>query len=484
LPKRNDKPKKGGYGIYYHFDYVGDPRNYKRINTNNIALVRDQMHLAYAYGVKDIWIVNVGDLKPMEFPISFFLDYAWNADKWNADNLPDYYSQWSARQFGASYAKPIGRIMEQYAQYSARKKPELLDAETYSLENYNELQRVTREFDELQKEAEAINQKLPAGYRNAYFELVLHPILALANLQRLYTAVAFNHYYAKENNRIANKYAAEAKQYYVKDSLISLQYNQLNDGKWNHMMDQTHIGYTYWQQPLKQKMPKLIYVAGNASLKPAPVPGSVTKSITAPVPPNTRGNVFFELNGYVSMDAAHYSDILNSKTVQWKVIRDIGRDGDGITSFPVTAETQTIGRATPCLSYDFYVYDTGAVRLNAYFSPTLNFNARPEGLLYGISLDEERPQIISLNNNDNNPATWSHWVANNIIIKTSTHTIHKKGKHTLKYWLISPGIVLQKTVADFGGLKTSYLGPRETIYKPVYHDPNPTTSNLIPPEAN
>ena len=270
------------------------------------------------------------------------------------------------------------------------------DHHTYSLENYNELQRVTRKFDELQKETEAINRKLPAGYRKAYFELVLHPILALATLQHLYTAVAYNHYYAKENNRIANKYAAGSKQYYVKDSLISLQYNQLNGGKWNHLMDQTHIGYTYWQQTLKQKMPKLIYVAGNASLKPAPVPGSVTKSITAPVPPNTRGNVFFELNGYVSMDAAHYSGILNSKTVQWKVIRDIGRDGDGITSFPVTA-------------------DTGAVRLNAYFSPTLNFNARPEGLEYGISLDEERPQIISLNNNNNNPATWSHWVADNIL---------------------------------------------------------------------
>ena len=132
LPKLTDKPRSGGYGIYYHFDYVGGPRNYKWINTNNIARVWEQMHLAYEYGVDKIWIVNVGDLKPMEFPISFFLDYAWNVKKWNEDNLRDYYTQWAAKQFGAAHAKEIGEIIQKYSQYNARRKPELLSPETYS----------------------------------------------------------------------------------------------------------------------------------------------------------------------------------------------------------------------------------------------------------------------------------------------------------------------------------------------------------------
>ncbi|HVY75882.1 MAG TPA: glycosyl hydrolase 115 family protein [Puia sp.] len=466
LPKPGDKPRQGGYGIYYHFDYVGDPRNYKWINTNNIARVWEQMHLAYEYGVKDIWIVNVGDLKPMEFPISFFLDYAWNTDKWNEKNLPDYYTQWATRQFGEANGKSIGRILAQYARYCARKKPELLNADTYSLENYNELQRVTGEWDKLEKDAEAINKKMPAEYKDAYFELVLHPIKAFANLQRLYTAVAFNHHYANENNSIANQYADKAKQYYINDSLISLQYNQLNHGKWNHMMDQTHIGYTYWQQPLQQKMPELKYVAAGTAANAATASESRAKPITAPVPAGVKGNVFFELNGYVSMNAANYSGKTNSGAIQWQTIPNIGKDGDGITCFPVTAETQILTATTPHLRYDFYSYDTGAVKIDAWFSPTLNFNDRPEGLQYAISIDDEQPQIISINSDDHNPRSWSHWVADNIIIKTSTHAVSKKGKHTLKFWMISPAVVLQKLVVDFGGLKPSYLGPEETIYKP------------------
>ncbi len=192
LPKLTDKQRSGGYGIYYHFDYVGGPRNYKWLNTNNIARVWEQMHLAYEYDVRQVWIVNVGDLKPMEFPISFFLDYAWNVNKWNEDNINHYYTEWAAKQFGVTYAKEIGNIIQKYSQYSARRKPELLDANTYSIESYNEAQRVTNDWNTLLKEAETINSKLPDEYKDAFFELVLHPVKACANLQDLYTAVALN----------------------------------------------------------------------------------------------------------------------------------------------------------------------------------------------------------------------------------------------------------------------------------------------------
>jgi len=291
-------------------------------------------------------------------------------------------------------------------------------------------------------------------------------------LQNLYTAVALNHYYAQLNHPLANKYADEAKQFYINDSIISAAYNHINNGKWNHMMDQTHIGYTYWQQPDKQKMPEVKYIqtqnkalADSSKIITEEISISDITAEIGAVEGNNKGSIFYELNGYVSIEASHFTTKKDAANIQWKIIPNIGRDGDGITTFPVTASAQNINANTPHLEYDFYTYDTGAFKLNAYFSPTLNFHNDSTGLQYAVSVDDEEPQIISINKNDNDKKAWSNWVANNIIIKTSKHYIKEDGKHTIKYWMISPAVVLQKIVLDFGGLKPSYLGPQETILK-------------------
>lgn len=459
LPKLTDKHRGGGYGIYYHFDYVGGPRNYKWINTNNIARVWEQMHLAYEYGVNKIWIVNVGDLKPMEFPVSFFLDYAWNTKKWNEDNLRNYYTQWASEQFGKTYAKEIGEILRKYSQYASRRKPELLDENTYSIHNYNEAESVLKEWDHLLHQAETINQKLPAEYKDAFFELVLHPVKAFTNLHYLYNAVAENKSAATQNFAHANLWADNAKKFYISDSLLSIQYNkEVAYGKWNHMMDQTHIGYTYWQQPLLNKMPEVKYIS-NDSAKFV----SVTKGI--PIMPYLKAQkkgTFYQLMDYVSILSAHFTKAINTSTIHWKVIPGIGRDGDGITTFPVTESITSLSSSLPPhLEYEMYTYDTGVVKIQCYFSPTLNFH-NDEGLKYAISIDDEKPQIISINKEDNNITVWEQWVANNIIIKSTDHRILKPGKHTIKYQMVSPAVILQKIVLDFGGVNPTYLGPPET----------------------
>ena len=129
---------------------------------------------------------------------------------------------------------------------------------------------------------------------------------------------------------------------------------------------------------------------------------------------------------------------------------------------PVTAPEQVPAGTSPHLEFDIDITDSGSVKLLAYFSPTLNFHNDPEGLKYAISIDNEQPQIISINKEDNNTRIWESWVAHSIIIKTTNHTVPSAGKHTIKYWMVSPAVVLQKIVADFGGVKQSYLGPPET----------------------
>jgi len=466
LPRLDEKPRKGGYGIYYHFDYVGGPRNYKWLNTNPIPRVWEQMHLAWEYKVRQIWIVNVGDLKPMEFPISFFLDYAWNPEKIDAVDLQRYTRQWAADQFGSKYATDIADIISAYTKYNGRRKPELLSPETYSLNNYDEAQAVVREYNNLRAKAEHIGDALPAGYRDAYFELVLHPVQACANLNKLYVTVARNRAFAAQHLEDANILADTAKQLFINDSLISQHYNRdIAGGKWDHMMDQTHIGYTWWQQPPVNRMPKVVYVPADSIKAPIGLPDTAYVNSSGLIPKDAKGNIFYEEFGAVSIDASHYTKAVNANGITWKILPDLGRRGSAITSVPVTAGKQLPGGLSPQLQYDIYVSDTGVVKLLAYFSPTLNFH-NDEGLQYAVSIDDEKPQVITINKEDNVVKTWEGWVADNIIIKTSVHTIHRPGRHVLKFWRVSPAVVLQQLVMDLGGLGPSYLGPPETIYVP------------------
>lgn len=465
LPKKEDKARKGGYGIYYHFDYVGDPRNYKWINTNNIARVYEQMHLAWEYSARQIWIVNVGDIKPMEFPISFFLDYAWNPEKWTPDNLSSYYTDWAEAQFSKQYATEIGDIVREYGQLAARRKPELTDRNTYSLDNYNEAQTVAHTYTALLEKAEKLKDKLPAEYHDAYYQLVLHPVSANANLHAMYYAAALNQKYAAAQDKRANKYADAVKELFRKDAEISVQYNKNTaNGKWNHFMDQVHIGYTSWNDPKVNIMPEVKYVPedSKAVLKQE---ASTTDKTAESLVPKSAAPVFYEKNGYVSIAAEHYTKAITTKGIEWKVIPDIGRTGSGITPYPVTAAKQEPGTNTPYLEYEFYIYEEGRAEVQAYFSPTLNFHNEAEGLRYGISIDDEKPQLSGINT-DTDLSVWRRWVGNNVIVKTTLHSLLKPGKHTLKFWMADPGIVVQNIVIDFGGVKKSYLGPPETMIKP------------------
>ncbi len=461
LPKLDEKKRKGGYGIYYHFDYVGGPRNYKWLNTNNLSRVWEQMNLAWNYGARQIWIVNVGDIKPMELPITFFLDQAWNPEKFSVENITAYYTNWAAKQFNPKLAAEIGEVLRTYAQYSARRKPELLSPETYSLHHYNEWEKVLTEQRSLLQKAEAINKKLKEEEKDAFYQLVLHPVKALANLHELYYAVAMNRYLASGKLAVANEYADKAKEFYLQDSLITLEYHRLGNGKWNHMMAQTHIGYTYWQQPSVNQMPLVRYINEEEALPDLPAIDSTVRSAKDMIPNGKKGKVFYEFDGYAAMEAAHWTRAVNTG-VKWKVIPGIGKTHSGITIFPVTAARQTPKGSSAHTEYDVYVYDSGSVTVQAYFSPTLNFLTRPGGMQYAISIDNEPPQVLTINKDEKDTRTWEGWVADNIIIQTSKHVILKPGKHTVKYWMVDPGVVLQRIVLDFGGAKQTYLGPPET----------------------
>ncbi|MGM8362460.1 glycosyl hydrolase 115 family protein [Flavobacterium sp. ARAG 55.4] len=306
LPELNAKPRQGGFGIYYHFDYVGGPRNYKWINTNQIERTWEQMHLAYEHGVNKVWIVNVGDIKPVEFPIEFFLDYAWNPEYWNATNLQDYYIQWASANFGKKNANDIATILKMYTKYNSNRKPELLNASTYSLVNYNEAENVVASYNELVQKAQAVNAKLSPEYKDAFYQLVLYPVLASANLNELYVTAAKNNWYASQGRSATNQYADKVKTLFDKDAELSNYYHKtMANGKWNHMMSQTHIGYTNWQEPRTNIIPetKTITIPEKAEI------GIAIEGSTQWWPYSSEVAVFPEFNAF--SNNISYVDIFN-----------------------------------------------------------------------------------------------------------------------------------------------------------------------------
>jgi hypothetical protein len=261
LPTAEEQKRSGGAGIYYHFDYVGDPRSYKWLNTNPIAKVWEQMNLASAYGANRIWIVNVGDLKPMEFPIEFFLNLAREPSRWGKDHLQEFTELWAVREFGPEYAAEIADIVSKYTQYNGRRKPELLEPDTFNQVNYREADRVYSEWKSLTEKAERVYRQLPEDKRDAFFELVLYPTKASAIVNELYITAGKNHLYAAQGRVSANDLAAAARALFAEDAALSDEYNhKLAHGKWDHMMDQTHIGYTYWNEPPLNTMPAVTEV--------------------------------------------------------------------------------------------------------------------------------------------------------------------------------------------------------------------------------
>ncbi|WP_110931639.1 glycosyl hydrolase 115 family protein [Paenibacillus bouchesdurhonensis] len=263
VPTPEERERSGGAGIYYHLDYVGGPRSYKWINTVPIPKIWEQMHKAYEYGADRIWIVNVGDLKPLEFPMEYFLRMAWDMSQFTKDNAGESTVEWAKRQFGAKYGEAVGEILTGYTKFNGRIKPELLNAvELYSLTDYKEAEQAIAELSTLANKADQLYKILPEPLRNAFFQLALYPVQASAQMLELHLQAARSRLYARQGRRMANIAAREAELIFEADRELTLAYNKmLSQGKWDHLMDQTHIGYTYWNQPPVNAMPETGTVA-------------------------------------------------------------------------------------------------------------------------------------------------------------------------------------------------------------------------------
>ena len=400
---------------------------------------------------------------------------------------------------------------------------------------------------------------MPENARDAFYELVLFPTKACAQVNELYVTAGKNALYAQQGRASTNDLADRVEALFRADSDLMAYYNDtFADGKWNHFMDQVHIGYTSWQDPPQNNMPPVtrltlppaarmgVSVEGSVSVWPdtpfdpvlpkfdvfnqqshyidvfnrgqssfrctvtASAPwilvrtprGAITKEqriwVTvdwrkAPKssPSGTvtiaqeggekvsvrvevfnpkqvllnRPGAFVEGNGYVSMEAEHYTNNIPAGQVRWEKVEGYGRTLSAMSIMPGTSPSVTPPQDSPCLEYGMYLFDSGSVNVVAIVAPTLNF-VPGRGLRYAVSFDDQPPQIISILSStydaQNGNSDWEESVRNASRKIYSAHTLSNAGYHTLKIWMVDPAVVLEKIIVDLGGLKGSYLGPPES----------------------
>ena len=444
VPNAKERKHKGDWGLYYHVDYVGAPRNSKMLNVTPVQNPWEQLTLAYENGIDRLWILNVGDLKPMEYPISQFMDMAWNPRKYDVNNITRHTRDWCAQQFGESQADEAARILNLICKYNGRCTPEMLDKNTYSLEN-GEWQEVVNQY--LQLEADALRQynSLPASYHDAYRQIILFPIELMSNLHQMYFAQAQNHALYKQGNPKANIWADECERLFKRDSLICDFYNhKMSGGKWNGMMTQKHIGYKSWNDDFeKDTCPELFRVTSKD------------------------GVIISENNGVVEIEAPYYSSKTDAAEAKWTEIPFMGKSVSAMTLMPYT---KSVKGASITYKFKMQVSKTSdgkafngkqKVRIHVITKSTLDY-LNKGGLTYGVSLDGASPVEVNFNKDLNEKPEniyniYYPTIATRIVDKVIELELpaSSDGIHTLTLTPNDPAIVFEKIVIDGRGGKKS-----------------------------
>ena len=446
VPNAQERKHKGGWGLYYHVDYVGAPRNSKMLNCTPVQNPWEQLTLAYENGIDRLWILNVGDLKPMEYPISQFMDIAWNPHKYAVNQITNHTRDWCAQQFGEEQADEAARLLNLICKYNGRCTPEMLDKNTYSLEN-GEWQEVVNQY--LKIEADALRQynSLPAAYHDAYRQIILFPIEVMSNLHQMYFAQAMNNQLYEQGNPKANIWADECENHFKRDSLICDEYNhKMAGGKWNGMMTQKHIGYTSWHDGFeKDTCPKLFRVS------------------TASNEMVIAGN-----DGVVEIEAPYYSSKTDAAEAKWTEIPFMGKSVSAMTLMPYTKSVKGAS-----ISYKFKMKagkssdgkaaksNVQKVRIHVITKSTLDY-LNKGGLTYGVSIDGATPIQVNFNKDLNEkPENIYNIYYPTIATRIVDQVIELElpatadGIHTLTLTPNDPAIVFEKIVIDGRGVKKS-----------------------------
>ncbi len=476
LPDAAEQARPGGSGIYYHVSYWGVPHDYLWLCTTPPALIQEEMTKAYDYNARKYWILNVGDLKPAEIDIDFFMQLATDEPKMALMSQREFLTQWAAEQFPAANASAIADVMTRYYALNFIRKPEFMGFNGYNdginRTAFNPLAWGTNgepdqnharaaAWSRLCTDEKAIAAGLPPKYASAFFELVAYPLEGSGAMNAKFLATDRTYLDAHQSNfSVIPDDTARAQAAYDTIQALTARYNSLEDGKWDGIMSAA---------PRERHVFEMPRTATDADAdKPLPVSWGAGEGVgTTATTPRSAAYSFTEQNSTVSINAAHFI----RKNGAWKLHPDLGVSGAsvgyGAPGLPANAEPVAAPIATaPWLDYDFDTTGSGAATLTLALLPTFPVDAQHK-LRYAIALDGQAPLVVDASDpggwQDNTPPNWSANVLRNFVTTTIPLGSLDPGRHTLRLIYLDPAVIFEHIVITFSGAPPAYPVPPETV---------------------
>ena len=266
LPDESMRTHKGGLGLYYHFDFHGGPHCYEWVNENYLPKAWEQLTTAYEWGIRDVWIVNVGDMGLLEFPLNYFMDMAYDYETYGspaACNTARWTHDWLHKQFGAYFSEGDMEKMEQLVQdytfITNRCKPEVMNEHIYDPTHYGEADELLAKAEEIVSNAQQLLSHCPAPIEGAFYELVYYSAAGAANVYRIWISAAKNRLYAAQNRVEANDWADKTAAYLDFDQQLTDAYHAVDGGRFYGFGLSEHIGFDHWNDE-DDKKPQLIHI--------------------------------------------------------------------------------------------------------------------------------------------------------------------------------------------------------------------------------
>jgi len=424
-----ERKRAGGFGVYYHISYLGAPMAYLWLNTTPPALIWEEMRRSYQAGADRVWILNVGDLKPAEIGTEFFMQMAWDIDRWTPATLARFLPEWAAREFGAARADEIAAIMTDYYRLNFRRRPEHLqwwlpkEQPRRSSLSPQEADERLRAFVRLRDRVAALESTIAPARRDAWFELVAYPVQA--------SALANERFIEGERGNQAAALAANARL----ERLTAYWDEGLAGGKWRHFMKEEPAD-NEWRsyRLLKWRMPG----------HPAQAQAQAQTQAQAPDAPAAAP---------LAIEAERFDGQRQAGAQAWQAVPGLGTSGEGGVTLPASASASAsagaadadpaparIAANAPRLDYRIQLPRAGVAELRVQLLPT---HPSAGKLRFAVALDDGAPQVLELAHKDGD-AEWAQGVLDNMRFVTARLGHVSAGAHTLRVYGIDPGVVIDR----------------------------------------